>query len=272
MSQDEKAVNDEVVAQETTATESAPVENNTPEVADPLLEILSSDNDDDVVQKSETDSPETQDESIIENPEESPADETKTEEQPLDEDKQLSPKAENRFQKLANENKEMREYIEKLNAETYKPQTAEELVDEGLSPELAEVRSLKQELELQAYNNRVIEAQTSLSKEAEQVIKDFPLFDSESPEFDKDIAQAASESLAASLIKDPNTGQIIGSHLTPYQIYKPIADAYMKSRIAGQIRGQKATEQMLASVDATPSATPKEPKKDPLLEILSSDD
>ena len=271
MSQDEPAVNDPVVAQEPTTTESAPVETNTPEVADPLLEALSSDDDSPVVEKPETES-ELQPEEDKESKGEALAEETNELEQPLGGEKPLTPKAENRFQKLANENKQLRDEIEQLNLQVYQPQTAAELVEEGLSPELAEVRELKQNLELQTYNNKVYEAQVGLSNEAEQVIKNFPMFDPDSPDFDEDISADAARSLEASLIVDPNTGQIIGSHLSPYQIYKPIADAYNKSQLKGQIKGQKAHEKMLANVDARSSATPTQPKEDPLMKILSSDD
>lgn len=284
MSQDENAVNTEVVEQETTVTESAPVETKTPEVADDLMDVLSSDDDTPVIEKVETETEPVED-SEKESEDTDESKETDTEEQPLGEEKPLSPKAENRFQKLANENRALKEQIERLNTEVYAPQTTEELMDEGLTPELAEVRALKQQLELQDHNNRVYEAQLSLSNEAEQVLNDFPLFNPTSEEFDQDIATSAAQALENALIRDPNvpeidpnTGQptgkgiVIGSHLTPYQIYKPIADAYAKSQLKGQIKGQKATEQMLSAVDATPSATPKQPKKDPLLEILSSDD
>lgn len=268
MSEDTTAVNTEVAEQESTVTDSAPVETKTPEVADPLLDILSSDDDPAV------EAPESKDEEVLE--EEEQADDTASEsedeqEQPQG-DKTLSPKAENRFQKLANENRELKERIEKINAEVYRPQTAEELVEEGLSPEMAEVRALKQTLEVQAYNNQVIEAQTAISEEAGRVLQDFPMFDPDSPEYQEDLAADAAQALQRVLITDPNTGQLVGAHLSPYQIYKPIADAYKKSSIAGQIKGQKATEKMLASVDAPTSVTPKAPKKDPLLEILSSDD
>lgn len=271
MSQDEAAVNTEVDTQDTTVAESAPAETNSPEVADDsLLKVLESD--DDTVEPETTEKPEEPAAEAPTEDAETPEETQETDEQPLSEEKPLSPKAENRFQKLANENRELREYIEQINAQVYQPQTAEELVDEGLSPELAEVRALKQQLEVQSYNQQVYQAQMNISSEAEQILDSYPMFDPESPEFDKDIAATAAASLEAALIKDPNTGQIIGSHLSPIQIYKPIADAYRKSQLAGQIKGQKATEQMLASVDAKPSATPKPPKKDPLLEILSSDD
>lgn len=268
MSED-TAVNTEVESQESTVTESAPVETKSPEVADPLLDILSSDEENPTVEEPTS---EKKEEAETEETDDTAQEEEAEKEQPQGEEKPLSPKSENRFQKLANENRELKERIEKLHAEVYKPQTAEELVEEGLSPELAEVRALKQQLEVQAYNNQVVEAQVAISDEAGRVLQDFPMFDPESPEYQPDLAAEAASQLEKVLITDPNTGQLTGAHLSPYQIYKPIADAYQKSSLKGQIKGQKATEKMLASVDAPTSVTPKAPKKDPLLEIWSSDD
>jgi hypothetical protein len=270
MSQDETAVNTEVVA-ESTPTESAPVENKH-EVADPLLDTLSTDDESPVVQKAETEGSETQDESSEVNPEESPAEETKAEEQPLGKADERKQQLNTEIRGLVEQRKELREEIEKLNSQVYAPQTAEELVEQGLSPDNARVTALEQKLELSEYNNKVVEAQLELSEQSQKVLTDFPMFNPDSPEFDADIAQEAAASLSASLIRDPNTGAIIGSHLSPYQIYKPIADAYKKSAIEGQIKGQKANKQMLASVDAPTSAAPREPKVDPLLAILSSDE
>lgn len=271
MSQDETAVNSEVVAQETTVAESAPAETNTPEAADEVLAALSSDED------STTQATETESEPVEETPnEEDPSDEvvveTETEEDPRGEEKPLAPKSENRFQKLANENRQLREYVEQLNAQVYQPVTPEELINEGYSEEMAEVKALRRDLEIQRYNTQIVEAQAGLNSESDQIVSDFPIFNPDSPDFQADIAADAAEALNASLIRDPNTGQIIGSHISPYQIYKPIADAFEKAKRSGQVQGQKATERMLANVDAPASITPKETKKDPLLAILSSDD
>jgi hypothetical protein len=269
MSQDEAAVKDGVVA-ESTATESAPVETKT-EVADPLLETLSSD-EDPVVSKDETESPATPDESDQVTPEEATAEETQTEEQPLGKAEERKQQLNTDIRGLVEQRKALREEVERLNAQTYAPQTAEELIDEGMTPDNARVTALEQKLELSEYNNKVVEAQLALGEQSQKVITDFPMFNPDSDEFDAEIAAQAAEALDKVLIRDPNTNAIIGSHLSPYQIYKPIADAYRKSAIEGQIKGQKANRKMLASVDAPTSATPRTPKTDPLLDILSSDD
>jgi hypothetical protein len=125
----------------------------------------------------------------------------------------------------------------------------------------------------------------SLSNEAAEVINNYDIFNPDSESFEPEIAAQAAEALSRSLIRDPNTeqrdqngnpipgtGQIIGYNVSPLQIYKPIADAYEKAKAAGQIKGQKATDQMLSNVDAPSSVPPRETKKDPLLDILKSDD
>lgn len=271
MSQYETVVKDEAVEEVTTEAESTPVVEEEPK-ADELLDILSSDDDSPTITEAK---PEEKPEEVEEPEEEPEAPEPivdEVEEKPLSKADERKAQLNAEIRDMVAERNALKESIEKLNAETYKPQTAEELVEEGYSEEVAEVRALKQELELQQYNQKVLEAQTNLSEQATQVMKDYPIFDPDSPDYVSEIADSAAQALASSLILDPNTNQIVGTHLSPYQIYKPIADAYKLSQVKGKLQGQRATEKMLASVDAQPSATPKKPKSDPLLDILSSDD
>lgn len=273
MSQDETAVNEPVDSQDTTTTDSAPVENKEPEVADPLLESLS--NDDDTPAVEEPASEETKEEKVAEDEVQDDDTSTDTEaeqEQPRGKAEERKQQLNTEIRTLAAQKNALKAEIEALNSRVYQPQTVEELVEEGYSEAVAEVKALKQELELQQYNQKIVDAQTTLSEDAGKVIKDFSIFNPDSDDYQEDLATSAAEALRQSLVFDPNTGQIVGSHLTPYQIYKPIADAYEKSRVQGAIAGQKATTKMMASVDAQPSATPKQPKKDPLLEMLKSDD
>lgn len=268
MDEQSAVVNEPVDTQVPTPTDPTSVETKDPEVADPLLDILSSDEEAPVVEPPAQKAPETEEQPKDNNPEEPPV----QQDQPRGDEQPLKPKAENRFQQLANENKDLRAQIEQLHAQVYKPQTVEELMDEGLSQELAEVRSLKQELEVQAYNSKVYETQVQLESDSQRVVQDFPIFDPESSEYIPELAEQARQNLQKAIVTDQNTGQIIGFNQSPYQIYKPIADAYKMSSIRGKIEGQRATEKMLANVDAPASVTPRETKKDPLLEILSSDD
>lgn len=264
---EEGTVVNEPAEQAPAPTESTPAENNTPEPAeDKLLETLNSDES----KPTEVETPKSE-ETPSEEPEEAPKEEP-TEEQPKGKAEERKQQLNSEIRGLVEQRKALREEVEKLNTQVYRPQTAQELEQEGYSPESARITALEQQIELQNFNNQVVEAQMSLGEQSQQILSDFPMFNPDSEDFDAEIAASAAAALDASLIRDPNTGTIIGSHLPPIQIYKPIADAYQKSKTQGQIQGQRATAEMLARSETSTSNAPQKPKEDPLLAILKSDD
>lgn len=224
------------------------------------------------------------------NPEEPP--ETETEDKPKvaetetdkpDGEKPLNPKSENRYRNLANENRSLREQVEQLTSQVYQPQTTEELAQET-NPETGEkyttaearVMALEQKLELKDYNERITTSQNTLANESFQVLNDFPIFNSNSDQYDGELASEAAALMEANLIRDPNVpetgpdgketgkGLIIGSNVSPYQLYKTLARASGISAAKAQIKGQEATEKMLANADTAGSAAPPKEKADPL--------
>lgn len=239
----------------------------------------------------ETDKPKSEPEpKEVEKPEESEQPEAE-ETTPQKADKPLAPKSENRFQTLANENRELRRKNEQLIAQTYQPATEEELTDE-VNPETGEnynrleakFEAYRQQQELEKYNSQVSGAQAEIGNEAYSVMNDFPTFNPDSEQFDEDLATEAAQLLEANLIRDPNVpeldesgqqtgkGIVIGSNVSPYQLYKTLARAQGISTAKGQMKGQRATQQMLANADSAGSAAPPKKPKDPVLDILSSDE
>ncbi len=187
-------------------------------------------------------------------------------------------KAEERKAQL---NTEIRDLVAKRNAlkeevtkanEVYQPATEDELVEQGLSATDAKVEALRQRIEVKDYNDKVVDAQLTLSSESERVLNDFPLFNPDSEQFDKELSGEAAALLEANLIYDQNTQQVIGSNVSPYQLYKTIARAHESSVVKGQMQGQANTEEMLANADSAGSASPAKKAKDPILDILASDD
>jgi hypothetical protein len=79
------------------------------------------------------------------------------------------------------------------------------------------------------------------------------MFDESSPDYDLEAAKDADQLLKESLIFDEN-GRLVGSKLSPYQLYKSIAlpaqRMAAKAKTVGQAAAQKATEKMLANVDS----------------------
>ncbi len=133
---------------------------------------------------------------------------------------------------------ELKKEIEKANAEVYFPASKSELIDQGMTKQEAKVEAIRQQNEMETYNTRVTEAQLSINAESEKVLKEFPVFDPESDEYDKDLAEDAAELLQANLIYDENSGQIIGANISPYKLYKTLAWALEVGEIKGIIKAK----------------------------------
>jgi cytoskeletal protein RodZ len=110
---------------------------------------------------------------------------------------------------LVSQRNALRTEVEKANAEVYQPATENELVDQGLSATDAKVEALRQQIEMRDYNERVAEAQLTLSSESQRVLNDFPIFNPDSDSFDAELAQEAADTLGANLLVDDNSKQLL---------------------------------------------------------------
>lgn len=259
MSQDEPAVKEEAV-QDTAVQDSAPVEQQEPNVADSFDDVWD-------VEKPAENEPETESQ---ESEETAQADEPA----PAEETEQPATKADERKQQLNTEIRDLvaqrnslKTEVEKLNAETYQAPTVEDLVAEGMDETRAMVEAMRQQQEIDKYNSQVVDAQMTLESESSRVLRDFPMFDPQNESYQESVAQKASELLQQNLVRDPNTGQVIGSHISPYKLYETIAAAHQVSAVENQLKGQQAAEKMLANADIPSNAAPPKAKADPILEI-----
>lgn len=204
-----------------------------------------------------------------EEPKEEPVEETQEEPEPTeaqDETEELAPKSQNRFQKLANENRELKEQIERLRLQETQLATEGELLNEinpdtgdYYTPQEIERIAFQQTREQQMqqvaqerYQLEVQQNQASIANEATQALQEFPMFDSNSPEFNPELTAQADALLKQSLIVDEN-GVLLGSHVSPYQLYKTINDSTQANAAKMQAEAQRANEKMLANVDPSSS-------------------
>lgn len=273
---DEAAVKDEEVKQDTSVQEPATEETEDSEVADDeLMEATLDELESEVSDKeAETDGDKEKADTA-----ETPADETQSTEQPQGE-KPLAPKSENRFQKLANENRELKERLAQVNTqesqvaaenelmatvnpetgEYYTPQDAERIarlyVNENVSQSLAQEK----------YDLQVQQNQETLVSEAEKVLEDFPMFDDKSKDYNPEIGTEYDQLLKQALLFD-DKGIPVGSSLSPYQLAKTIATATQANSAVQRAAAQKSLERMTANADTAPSASQATNKKvDPDLE------
>lgn len=203
---------------------------------------------------------------------EADADKTAEEDKPQGKAEERKAQLNTEIRDLVSKRNALKAEVEKINADVYQVATEDELVEQGLSATDAKVEALRQRIEVRDYNEKVAEAQLTIESESQRVLQDFPIFNPDSTDFDKELAEEAAQLLSANLVLDPNTQQVIGSNVSPYQLYKTIARAHQTSTVKGQIRGREDTEQMLANADSASNAAPEKKAKDPILEILASDD
>jgi len=269
MANEDATVVTDQVETEATQTDSTPVENNTSVTADNALDDDAFDDID-----SELDAEESSAEEVQETPQ---ADETQSQQQTTQGDTtQLAPKSENRFQQLANDNRELRQNLEnpsflerqlaELRSRESQYEQEQSLLNEVnpntgdfYTPAEAERMAFQQSREAQQqqvaqerYNLEVQRNQGVISSEAQQALKDFPMFDETSKEYNPQLAAQADALLGQSLIFDQNN-TLVGSNIRPYELYKTIADsaatAAAKAQALGQAEAQKATQRMLANAD-----------------------
>lgn len=271
MSKDDDAVNTEVEAG-TTATESAPEEAQ-PEVVEKFDNGEYSQADLDAEETEEETKEESEEESEESKESEEPEEETQEPEarDDTEEEKPLAPKSVNRFQQLANENRELRERLNTLTAKEAQVATEQELLnqvnpDTGDYYTIAEAEraarlqyneSAQQQYAQERYQLEVQQNQQKISSEAQQALSEFPELDETSDKYDAEVAAEYDAALAQALILDQQ-GTPIGSYLSPYQLAKSIAGparkAYERAKTLGQAEAQKATSRMLASADPSSSS------------------
>lgn len=259
MAQEESQAVDTSAAQDAVVTDSAPVE-------EPSLDVVTEGpelNPNNYREETEEDVEDVADDTA------EPEAPVETEE-PQESDKPLAPKSENRFQKLANENRELREALAQVEARKTQVAAEQELLNE-INPETGdyytptEAERIARQFSLQkaqaaaeeeTQNIQFQQFQYQVNQEADQIPKDFPIFDESNREsFNKEVAASAAQAVEHLLIRDAN-GQVVGARASLYPTYKAIAQAFEASAVANQIKGQKATEKMLSQSDNLASAKP----------------
>ena len=112
------------------------------------------------------------------------------------------------------------------------------------------------------YVERVADSRIQLSNEANQVVKDFPIFDPDSDQYNAELTAMADEIMQGSLIIDENTGQVIGSKVSPYKVYSAIAKAKASGEVGGKTSGRKAALDMMNNADVGSSVAAPSSKED----------
>jgi hypothetical protein len=214
---------------------------------------------------------------------------------PQDAEKPLSPKSENRFQKLANERRELERKLNEYRAREAQAAQGQELLSE-VNPETGEYYT-PQEIERITYQQRlenegksaaeqrqnleIQQNQVAISTEASQVTSQVPILrefnedGTKNPDFNPEIAAEYDNALGDNLLYRFTDGNVytanvlranginletqailVGAYNSPMKLANLVAKAYQASAVPNQIKGQKATEQMLSAADNVTSTKP----------------
>lgn len=112
-----------------------------------------------------------------------------------------------------------------------------------------ELEKLEQMTEEQEYESRIAESVDGFASDIERTLRDFPVFDSSSDQYDPGLSAEAERILLDTLIYEPNTGRLIGSNVPVYQLYKTLHEAAQGSVKARESMQQATQQQQLAQAD-----------------------
>lgn len=143
-----------------------------------------------------------------------------------------------------------------------KPQTAEELIEsKGLEPAEAEVEALRQEMQRNQTIQEITELNNGLHADAENVIRDFPVFDAGSDDYDGKFAERVDAlwKEAADYKTNESGDVVLQARIPIYKFYQTFADARDAGVAVGEARGQKVAEKELAAVETPAASKPAAP-------------
>lgn len=177
----------------------------------------------------------------------------------------LKPKSENRFQKLANENRNLKEQIKQLEA--LQVPTEEDYIDSGMTQEQAEVAAIKASLQQRDAVDSVVHLNQSVENDLERTMREYPQLDPESKQFNEKLAASvmAQYDRDSGAEYDPNSGIMIRTSQLPYEYIKDKMELISMASAQAKVEAQKNVESMVANSD-TPSS--QAPSFDPKTETI----
>jgi len=178
-----------------------------------------------------------------------------TEETETSDESDLSPKSQNRFQKLANENKSLREKLAQLEA--LQVPTEQDYIDGGYDPIEAKVNALEANYNRDRQVDNIMQLNQAIDGDMNRIIVEFPQLNPKSPEFNQDLAQTLfnqyDQDAGAEYTED---GITLKTNQLPYQYIKNKMELIGLATSKAKVQAQKSVEQMVAAADTPSSKAP----------------
>lgn len=108
---------------------------------------------------------------------------------------------------------------------------------------------LERERQSEIFANQIADSRFAMEQEATKVVHDFPMFDPQSDQYDKELAPEAAKIISGAIETDPQTGMQISCKISIYDFYSLLAKATESAKKQGEITGREAAQKMMGSVD-----------------------
>ena len=185
----------------------------------------------------------------------------------------LAPKSKNRFQKLANERKELaienRDLKAKLAqlAELQVP-TEQDYLDGGYEPIEAKVNAMQAQLNQRDSIEKINSLNMAIDNDMGRIIHEYPALDPNSPEFNKELAQTLFEQYDKdSGARYAQDGTVLDTNQLPYEYINNKMKLVGLASKKAQVKAQQSVEKMVAQAETPTGSPPKEAKEMTIAEM-----
>lgn len=235
-------------------TQETPVTTEVPEAVEPTSDSV----------EAPVKEPDTQEPEAPETEEVTVTDEPKDDESEVEDDVAAKKRHNDEMakQRIASQNRKTRQDVLKQVDENYAPKSEEEFVAEGLSAAEAKIEALRQEMQFRDTRNYIADLNTGLKNDAEIVIRDHPIYDESSPDYDPEFTKEVEEAykIASRLQVDEN-GVVLNAEVPLGDFYSRMAKIRERGNVRGQVDGQKDALKMLSRTEPVGSTNTKSTEK-----------
>jgi hypothetical protein len=168
---------------------------------------------------------------------------------------ELSEKSQNRFQKLANENRDLKAKLAEI--ESLQVPTEQDYLDGGYDPVEAKVNALEANYNRDRQVDQIMQLNQVIDNDMNRIIAEYPQLNPKSPEFNQDLAKNLfnqyDQDSAAEYTED---GITLKTNQLPYQYIKNKMELVGLATAKAKVQAQKEVEQMVAAADTPGSKAP----------------
>jgi len=183
-------------------------------------------------------------------------------------DETLAPKSKNRFQKLANENRELKSKIAQL--EELAVPTEQDYLDGGYDATEAKLNALEARFQQQEAIARVADLNRDIDNDMVRIVHEYPQLDPKNPQFNKDLAiNLFNQYDRDSGAKYTEDGITLETNQLPYEYIKAKMELVGIASRNAKVEAQKSVEKMV-SVAETPAGSPPKEAKDMTIEEMEA--